>query len=244
LGVGFSVSNTFETKQVKRDSTGEVRENIIRIIENLNANISYNFAAEQFPPRMVGDPGDQALAQQGEKILFHISNFRPVKRVEDVVRVFARIRQEGPARLIMVGDGPERPRAQRRAEELGVDDGVMFPGKHLAVEELLACADLFLLPSESESFGLAALEAMACGTPVVASAVGGLLEVVEDGRSGHLLPAGDLEGMSRAALRILSDEARWEEYSRSARDLAVERFSADRVVPVYEDFYREILADG
>jgi L-malate glycosyltransferase len=184
------------------------------------------------------------LAPEGEKILMHVSNFRPVKRVEDVVRVFARIRQEGPARLIMVGDGPERPRAQRRAEELGVDDGVMFLGKHLAVEELLACADLFLLPSESESFGLAALEAMACGTPVVASAVGGLPEVVEDGRSGHLLPAGDLEGMSRAALRILSDEARWEEYSRSARDLAVERFSADRVVPVYEDFYREILADG
>jgi len=185
------------------------------------------------------------LAPDGEKILMHISNFRPVKRVEDVVEIFARVRERVPARLVMVGDGPERPRAQRRADDLGVGDSVVLLGKHVAVEELLACADLFLLPSESESFGLAALEAMACGTPVVASSAGGLPEVVPDGVAGRLLPVGDLDGMARASLALLEDEDAWEKASRAARRTAEERFSADRIVPIYERYYEEILAgDG
>jgi len=183
------------------------------------------------------------LAPGGEKIVMHISNFRPVKRVEDVVEVFARIRHDVPARLVMVGDGPDRPRAQQRAEVLGVEDHVVFLGKHTSVDELLACADLFLLPSESESFGLAALEAMACGVPVVASRVGGVPEVVVDGETGALLDVGDVGGMAKAAVGILGDADRWAQVSGAARRLAVERFDARKVVPIYEAFYREVL-DG
>ncbi len=183
----------------------------------------------------------QTLAPAGERILMHVSNFRAVKRVEDVVRVFAGVRARTPARLVLVGDGPERPRALQMAEVLGVADGVLFLGKHSSVEELLACADLFLLPSESESFGLAALEAMACGVPVVASRVGGLPEVVEDGESGFLFPVGDVEAMVDGALEILGSEARWNGMSRSGRRIAEERFSARRIVPAYEAFYRDVL---
>ncbi len=181
------------------------------------------------------------LAPGGEKILMHVSNFRPVKRVEDVVTAFARVAREIPARLVMVGDGPERPRALQRAEELDVAEHVLFLGKHTSVAELLSCADLFLLPSESESFGLAALEAMACGVPVVASKVGGLPEVVTP-EAGALLPVGDAEGMGEAALAFLTDEARWKRASEAARSVAVERFSVERVVPIYEDWYRRIVA--
>lgn len=181
------------------------------------------------------------LAPGGEKIVMHVSNFRSVKRVEDVVRIFARLRESVPARLVMIGDGPDRPRAQARAEILGVQDHVVFLGKHTSVEELLACADLFLLPSESESFGLAALEAMACGSPVVASRVGGLPEVVPEEEAGFLLPVGDWEAMADAAVGILSDATRWEAMSRAARAVAVERFDADRIVPVYESYYREVI---
>jgi N-acetyl-alpha-D-glucosaminyl L-malate synthase BshA len=181
------------------------------------------------------------LAPGGEKLVMHVSNFRPVKRVTDVIDVFAGLAKHVRARLIMVGDGPERPRAMERAEELGIDRQVTFLGKHASVDELLRCCDLFLLPSESESFGLAALEAMACGSPVVASRIGGLPEVVEEGVAGHLLSVGDVEGMVDAAATILSDNAVWQRMSAAARQVAVERFDAERVVPVYESYYREIL---
>jgi len=181
------------------------------------------------------------LARDGEKLVMHVSNFRPVKRPVDVVEVFARLAEKVKARLVLVGDGPERPRAIERAEELGIESKVTFLGKHASVDELLRCCDLFLLPSESESFGLAALEAMACGSPVVASRTGGLPEVVEEGVAGHLLPVGDVQGMADAATSILSDNAKWRRMSTGARQIAVERFAAERVVPVYEAFYREIL---
>ena len=182
-----------------------------------------------------------ALAPGGEKVVMHVSNFRAVKRVTDVVEVFARLARAVPARLVLVGDGPDRPRAIERVEELGLEDRVLFLGKHASVDELLSCCDLFLLPSESESFGLAALEAMACGSPVVASRAGGLVEVVPEGEAGHLLPAGDVEGMADAATEVLSNEATWWRMSERAREVAVTRFSAERVVPVYEDFYQEVL---
>jgi N-acetyl-alpha-D-glucosaminyl L-malate synthase BshA len=182
-----------------------------------------------------------SLAQEGEKIVMHVSNFRAVKRIPDVVEVFARISSKLPARLVLVGDGPERPRAQERAEELGIGDRILFLGKHASVDELLACADLFLLPSKNESFGLAALEAMACGAPVIASEMGGIPEVVTHGETGYLFPLGSVEEMADAGIELLSDHVRWEQMSAAARQSAVERFSKDLVVPMYEDLYRDVL---
>jgi N-acetyl-alpha-D-glucosaminyl L-malate synthase BshA len=184
------------------------------------------------------------LAPGGEKIVMHVSNFRSVKRVGDVVDVFARIRERVAARLVMVGDGPDRPRAQQQAVELGLADEVVFLGKHQSVDELLSCADLFLLPSETESFGLAALEAMSCGAPVVASRTGGLPEVVEDGETGYLLPVGAVEEMAEAAVSILADEERHRTMSEAGVALAHERYSADAVVPRYEAHYARVLAEG
>jgi N-acetyl-alpha-D-glucosaminyl L-malate synthase BshA len=181
------------------------------------------------------------LAPAGEKIVMHVSNFRAVKRVEDVISVFAGICAEIPARLVMVGDGPDRPRAALLAKNLGIADQVTFLGKHLSVNELLSCADLFLLPSETESFGLAALEAMACGAPVVASRVGGLPEVIADGENGYLCEVGAVAEMASAAIRILGDADRWTQFSAAGRSIAIERFSVDRVVPLYEDHYRRVL---
>ncbi|MEJ2539753.1 MAG: N-acetyl-alpha-D-glucosaminyl L-malate synthase BshA [Gemmatimonadota bacterium] len=182
-----------------------------------------------------------ALAPGGEKIVMHVSNFRPVKRIRDVIDTFHRIRRRLPARLVLIGDGPERPMAQEQAESLGIADSVLFLGKHASVDELLACADLFLLPSESESFGLAALEAMACGAPVVASRAGGIPEVVPEGEAGFLLDVGDVEGMGDAGARLLLDEALHTRFSRNAQRHAVESFGSDRIVPRYEAHYRKVL---
>jgi N-acetyl-alpha-D-glucosaminyl L-malate synthase BshA len=185
-----------------------------------------------------------ALAPSGEKIVMHVSNFRSLKRVEDVVAVFAGIADSVAARLVMVGDGPDRLRAAQKAAELGLADRVLFLGKHQSVEELLSCADLFLLPSETESFGLAALEAMACGAPVVASNVGGLPEVVVDGEVGYLHPVGDVEAMADSAVRILSDDDHHAEMSRAAIDLAHGSFSSHAVVPQYEALYERVVSQG
>jgi N-acetyl-alpha-D-glucosaminyl L-malate synthase BshA len=183
------------------------------------------------------------LAPGGEKIVMHISNFRPVKRVEDVVSVFARINQDVPARLVFVGDGPDRPRAAQRAAELGVQDAVLFLGKHQSVDELLSCADLFLLPSQTESFGLAALEAMACGAPVVASRTGGLPEVIEDGVTGFLREVGAVDAMAEAGIRLLKDDALHASVTAAARAAAEERFSMSSVVPMYEEYYAGVVRD-
>ncbi len=183
----------------------------------------------------------KALAPEGEKILMHISNFREVKRVDDVVRIFARTVERVEARLVLIGDGPDRQGAADLAERLGLGDRVLFLGKLDSVAELLACADLFLLPSRQESFGLVALEAQASGVPVVGTLGSGLEEVVVDGETGHLRPVGDVEGMAAAAIEALSDPARWRELSAAARTRAGE-FATDEIVPAYEAFYEEVLA--
>ena len=181
------------------------------------------------------------LAPDGEKIVMHISNFRPVKRVEDVVDIFARVLGEIPSRLVLVGDGPDLPRARGKVEELGIRDRVVFLGEYTPVQELLSCSDLFLLPSGSESFGLAALEAMACGSPVVASRVGGLPEVIIDGETGYLCEVGDIDEMAAASIRILSDDKHRKELSDAGRAFAVKHFSSECIVPQYEEYYRRIL---
>jgi len=183
---------------------------------------------------------DQVAAS--DRVLMHISNFRPVKRVRDVVRIFARVRQEIPSVLVMVGDGPDRVHAEAEARELGVDDRVFFLGKIEAVAPLLSAADLFLIPSQSESFGLSALEALASGVPVVGSATGGLPEVVRDGETGALCEVGDIDAMAAAAIDMLRDRDRWDQMSTLAARDARERFALDDVVEQYESFYDLALA--
>jgi N-acetyl-alpha-D-glucosaminyl L-malate synthase BshA len=177
-----------------------------------------------------------------KKVLTHVSNFRSVKRVRDVVRIFAQVQREIPSVLVMVGDGPDRPDAEEEAREHGLTGAVHFLGKIDAVAPLLASADLFLLPSKSESFGLSALEALACGVPVVGTNAGGLPEVVREGVTGMLRPVGDLDGMVRAALDILSDPARWRAMSEAAAVDARERFSRDEIVSQYEALYADAVA--
>jgi len=178
---------------------------------------------------------------KGEKVVMHISNFRGVKRIPDVIHIFDKIQKEVPARLVLVGDGPERQKAEELAEKLGIADRVLMLGKLESVAELLANADLFLLPSEQESFGLVALEAHASGVPVIGSSETGLMEVVEDGETGSLHSVGDVDAMADSAIGLLRDDARWSRFSAAARGRAVERFATSRVVTQYEDLYRDVV---
>jgi L-malate glycosyltransferase len=200
-----------------------------------------NFVDPTIYSRAASPCARDALLRPGEKLVMHISNFRPVKRVRDVVRIFHRLQRDIPARLVFVGDGPDRPEAAYEAESLGIGDRVVFLGKQDSVAELLACADLFLLPSESESFGLVALEAMAAGVPVIASNAGGIPEVVVDGDTGYLAPVGAVEAMADAGASVLGNPEEWRRMSEAARTRAVEGFGVDRVVPQYEHFYERVL---
>jgi L-malate glycosyltransferase len=176
-----------------------------------------------------------------EKVVIHMSNFRPVKRVDTVVKVFARIAAKHPARLLLVGDGPDLGKALDTARELGIADRVESLGEQDQVVPLLSISDLFLLPSEQESFGLAALEAMACEVPVVASRVGGLGEVIEHGRTGFLHDRDDLDAMAASGLALLTDRALHARIAQEARRTVAERFCVNLVVPQYEAFYAELL---
>ena len=177
----------------------------------------------------------------GEKLLVHLSNFRPVKRVLDVVEVFAQVAHAMPARLMLIGDGPDRSAAEHRAVRLGVADRIHFLGKQDNVHELLPLADLMLMPSELESFGLAALEAMACSVPAIATRVGGVPELIEDGVDGLLFAVGDTDAMAAAAIALLNDAARLEAMAVAARKTARERFCSSRIIPQYEAYYERVI---
>jgi N-acetyl-alpha-D-glucosaminyl L-malate synthase BshA len=185
-------------------------------------------------------PGACRWARPGERLLVHISNFRPVKRVLDVIATFERVQKEVPSRLLMVGDGPDRGKVEQYCREHHICGSITFIGSLPLVEDVLVGADLFLLPSESESFGLSALEAMSCQVPVIASNAGGLPEVVDDGVTGFLLPVGDVAGMAAAALRLLGDEDLRRRFGEEARRQAVERFSQDTVVARYRSLYEKV----
>lgn len=201
-----------------------------------------NFVDPAVYDRAAHPPALSWLVPRGRKVIMHVSNFRPVKRVRDVVRVFARITAEVPSVLFMVGDGPDRVDAEREAREHGVERSVHFLGKLEAVAPLLAGADLFLLPSESESFGLSALEALASGVPVVASQAGGLPEVVRDGETGFLCPVGDVAAMADASVALLRDAERWRGFSTAAAADARARYAQDEVVSRYEALYERARA--
>jgi N-acetyl-alpha-D-glucosaminyl L-malate synthase BshA len=219
-----------------------LREETIRAFGTVNCGLKVipNFVnLEEYNPH-VALPRE-TLAPPDHKLLTHVSNFREVKRVKDVVRIFARVRRQMPATLVMVGDGPDRHDAEHEARELGVGGDVRFLGRLDSVAPLLAASDLFLLPSQTESFGLAALEAMGSGAPVVAARVGGLPEVITDGVDGILEPVGSVEAMARRATALLRDPEAHARMREAAISRAAE-FSAESVVPQYEQFYNEIVS--
>lgn len=184
------------------------------------------------------------FAKADERLLVHLSNFRPVKRVLDVIEVFARVARVLPARLLMIGDGPDRSAAEFLALRLGIGDRVDFVGKQENVNELLPLADLMLMPSEMESFGLAALEAMACRVPAVATRVGGVPELIDDGVNGLLFDVGDVDSMAEGAISILSDPALLERMSTASRRTAQDHFCASRIIPLYERYYERIVNES
>ena len=233
----FSIERSDRVTAVSRF----LKDETVRTFGCVNCDIKVipNFVnVAEYHPEDAGYRAD--LAPPDHKIITHISNFREVKRVKDVVRVFARIRRAVPATLIMVGEGPDRNDADREATALKVADDVRFLGRLGNVARLLQASDLFLLPSQSESFGLAALEAMACGAPVVGSRAGGMPEVIEDGVSGILEPPGSVEAMGRRAVELLRDPEAYRRVREAALVRAAE-FSAERVVPQYEALYEEAV---
>lgn len=201
-----------------------------------------NFICENQYMRLSDSPLRGELAPNGERLLVHVSNFRHVKRPNDCVEILAKVRAAGvDAKLIMVGDGPERSAVYYRAEQLGVKDHTTFVGKQAKIADYLGIADVFLLPSELESFGLAALEAQACEVPVIATRIGGIPEVVNDGESGFLSDVGDVEKMSIDTLRLLNDENLRRSFGTRGRELAVQRYSTSKIIPQYIAFYEKIV---
>jgi len=177
-----------------------------------------------------------------DPMLCHVSNFRPVKRVLDVMEVFARVNRVVPSRLAMIGDGPDRFAAERFARDHNLSSRVTFLGNVGNLEQIVSSSDLFLLPSEAESFGMAALEAMACEVPVIATRAGGLPEVVDDGETGYLLPVGGVDAMAARAIEILSDHAVRRRMGAAAREAAITRFDENRIVPRYREVYERVIA--
>ena len=183
------------------------------------------------------------FAAPDERLLVHLSNFRPVKRVLDVVAIFARIAKQIPARLMLIGDGPDRSEAEWLVHRHGLQSRVDFLGKQDSVHELLPLADLMLMPSELESFGLAALEAMACNVPTISTRVGGIPELIDDGKTGLLFPVGAVEAMADAALALFADPDRLAAMSLAGRAVARERYCTTRIIPIYEEYYERVVAE-
>jgi L-malate glycosyltransferase len=206
--------------------------------------VIYNFVnCDIYKPQENTEVRDR-FAAPGDRVLIHLSNFRPVKRPMDVVEIYQRVQRTIPSTLLMVGDGPERGNAEYLARNYGIEKKVHFLGKRDNIEELIGCADLLLLPSDNESFGLVALEAMACEVPVVVSRVGGLPEVVEEGEVGFLVEPYHVDEMARCAVEILGSEERRREMGKKARLLAKKRFCASKIIPQYERFYEKVISAG
>jgi L-malate glycosyltransferase len=203
--------------------------------------VIYNFVNCDVYKREADAARRREFARDDERILVHVSNFRPVKRICDVIEIFDLVQKKVPSRLLLMGDGPDRSQAEWLVSKKGLREKVEFLGKVGRVNEMLSIADLMLVPSELESFGLAALEAMACEVPAIATAVGGVPEVIEHGRTGFLAEVGDVAAMARDAISILSDEKRLREMGQMARWEAQARFCANKIIPEYEEFYKRVL---
>jgi N-acetyl-alpha-D-glucosaminyl L-malate synthase BshA len=202
-----------------------------------------NFICQYHYQRQADSPLRKEMAPNGEKLLVHVSNFRAVKRPADCVEILAKVRKQFPnVRLLMVGDGPERSAVSYRAEQLGVSDDTIFVGKQANIAEYMGIGDVFLLPSELESFGLAALEAQACEVPVIATRIGGIPEVITEGETGYLSDVGDVEKMSEDTLRLLKDEELRRSFGEKGREQAIARYGSDKIIPQYISFYEKVLA--
>ncbi|HKD04399.1 MAG TPA: N-acetyl-alpha-D-glucosaminyl L-malate synthase BshA [Bryobacteraceae bacterium] len=235
----FSIEQSDGITSISHDLKNEtVRvfgvQNEIRVIHNFINPSIYRPDPER--------RGIERFAPNGEKLLIHLSNFRPVKRVQDCIRVLAEVRKTVDARLLMVGDGPERGPAEHLAWQLGVGKHVEFLGKQNGVERLIRLAHVLLMPSDMESFGLAALEAMACGVPPVATRVGGVPELITDREDGFLEAVGDIAAQSARAVELLTDERLHAQMAARGRQNAENRFAVDRIIPQYEQYYEAVLA--
>jgi N-acetyl-alpha-D-glucosaminyl L-malate synthase BshA len=212
----------------------DVKNRIEVIYNSVNCDVYHR------DPKVVARLREE-YAPRGERILVHLSNFRPVKRLTDVIEIFDRVRKQVPSRLLLIGDGPDRSVAEWLAVQKGIHDDVLFLGKQDQIYDKLAVADIMLMPSELESFGLAALEAMACEVVPVATRAGGVPEVIEHGKTGYLADVGDVETMSRYAFELLGNEEQLRAMGRLARAAAQARFCSTKIVKQYEDFYRRVL---
>lgn len=237
--VEFSINHSDGVTAVSESLAHDTYENF-----NIHVPIKviYNFIDFDRFKKLNKDHFRKAIAPNGEKILIHTSNFRKVKRVDEVIRIFASVHKVIPSKLLMIGDGPERQNLEELCRELHLCDHVRFLGKQDAIEEILAIGDLFLIPSASESFGLSALEAMACEVPVISSNIGGLPEVNIDGVTGYLCEVGDHETMALRAIEILSDENRLSTFRKNSLNQA-KKFDISVILPEYENYYMEVISN-
>ncbi len=236
--IRWSIQRSDAVTAVSRDLIRETRE-LLEVGEPID--LVYNFVDHRvYYPRDCADLRKE-FAAPGEKILMHISNYRPVKRTCDVVDIFARVSRRLPAQLLLVGEGPDLPKLQAKIESLGLSERVHFLGKQEDVAQIISVADLLLLPSEKESFGLVALEAMACGVPTVGTRTGGIPELVIHGECGFLAPVGDTEAMADYALRLLTDDALYARFREACLRRARNEFNSERITDQYEQIYYRVL---
>lgn len=237
--VAFSINKSDGVTAVS-DSLCQQTQEFFDITNEIK--VIYNFIDFQRFRKVNKDHFKKAIAPNGERILVHTSNFRKVKRVDDVIRIFQKVYDKVPSKLLLIGDGPERHNLEAFCREIGLCDEIRFLGKQDAVEELLALADLFIMPSASESFGLAALEAMACEVPIISTNVGGLPEVNIHGKTGFLSNLGDVEDMAAKAIMLLTNEEMHQQFRVNALEQA-RQFDIENILPQYEAYYEEILAN-
>jgi N-acetyl-alpha-D-glucosaminyl L-malate synthase BshA len=250
LGYDASLSDAIrfaieESDVVTAVSNSLIAETYDLINPNKQINLVYNFIDERVYHEI---PSEHLKQEYGilrhEKVLIHVSNFRPVKRVQDVVKTFAKVAEKIPAKLLLVGDGPEISLVSRLVDQLGLRNQVLFLGKQESLEELYSISDLMLLLSEKESFGLVALEAMACGVPCIGTNVGGIPEVIQDGKSGYICSLGDIDEISTKALQLLTDDKLHQQFSQYSIHVVEEYFHGDKIVQQYEGIYKQLLKFG
>jgi N-acetyl-alpha-D-glucosaminyl L-malate synthase BshA len=236
--IRLGINESDAVTAVSKDLIRETRE-VLDITREID--LTYNFVDHRvYYPRDVTNLRED-FASPEEKILMHISNFRPVKRVSDVVDIFAKVNLEIPSRLLLVGEGPDLPKIQAKISEMGLEDKVRFLGRQDEIAQVISLADLLLLPSEKESFGLVALEAMACGVPTIGSQTGGIPELIEHGKTGFIAPIGDTESMAKYAIKLLSDDRMVQQFRQACLETACKDFCKDSITSQYEDIYYRVL---